>query len=502
MKKNIDIRPGVSVLGVLRHLNYKPWFALSEFVDNSLQSYLSNKNENSFPLEVNIDIDSSPPGSISIRDNAFGIKEEDLDRAFKTACVPLDSSGLSEFGMGMKSAACWFSSTWSVRTTANGEPYVKKINFDVNDIVQDSISEIDIIREGIDSSIHFTEIKLDNIFHTPVKKSITKIKSHLTDIYRDFIRKKLLILKVNGQQLEYIEPKVLSAAFYKDTNQKKIQWIKNIQFDFGNGLSVTGFAALRETGNTSLAGFSLFRRGRVIQGSGDEKYKPYQIFGSSNSFRNQRLFGELHLEGFDVSHTKDGFKWDNNEQPFLDLLKDHLDEQSMPLLQQAEGYRVKSSANKLKVLAEKAVNASSSCLEKNLPDVFMDIVHSGPVNTAVDLPEAKNLLYAKKLKVDFLENKWEIEVEIVDDLSVSDWLTISDSSSITQNPRLVKIRLSLSSKFMINYAHNNIENFEAILKIASSIAIGEIAARDAGVKNAGTVRRNINQILTNIFSDF
>ena len=41
----INIRPGVSILSVLRHLNYQPWFAMAEFVDNSLQSYLQFGNE-------------------------------------------------------------------------------------------------------------------------------------------------------------------------------------------------------------------------------------------------------------------------------------------------------------------------------------------------------------------------------------------------------------------------------------------------------------------------
>ena len=31
--KTVSIRPGVSVLSVLRHLNYRAWFALAEFVD-------------------------------------------------------------------------------------------------------------------------------------------------------------------------------------------------------------------------------------------------------------------------------------------------------------------------------------------------------------------------------------------------------------------------------------------------------------------------------------
>ena len=61
----VSIRPGVSILSVLRHLNYKPWFALAEFVDNSLQSYLDNKAaleslHADFKLRVRIDIEFLP----------------------------------------------------------------------------------------------------------------------------------------------------------------------------------------------------------------------------------------------------------------------------------------------------------------------------------------------------------------------------------------------------------------------------------------------------------
>lgn len=110
----INIRPGVSILSVLKHLNYKPWFALAEFVDNAIQSYLEHEDElkdlegPDFKLLVKIEIDPSEDGKITIRDNAAGIYEKDYARAFRPAAVPPDKSGLNEFGMGMKSAACWF----------------------------------------------------------------------------------------------------------------------------------------------------------------------------------------------------------------------------------------------------------------------------------------------------------------------------------------------------------------------------------------------------------
>ena len=39
--KSIEIQPGMGVYKVFKHLKYKPWFAIAEFIDNSLQSFLS-----------------------------------------------------------------------------------------------------------------------------------------------------------------------------------------------------------------------------------------------------------------------------------------------------------------------------------------------------------------------------------------------------------------------------------------------------------------------------
>src|SRR5687767_13017305 len=100
---------------------------MAEFVDNSLQSYLANKKPltkvdgKKYKLKVDIEIDSAEAGRIVIRDNAAGISLSDFPRAFKPAQPPPDRSGLAEFGVGMKSAACWFAKRWTVRTKALGD---------------------------------------------------------------------------------------------------------------------------------------------------------------------------------------------------------------------------------------------------------------------------------------------------------------------------------------------------------------------------------------------
>lgn len=101
-KKSIDrvnILPGVSVLSVLSHLNYRPWFALAEFVDNAVQSFiahqeaLENLARDDVRLRVGVEINGDDGGRITVRDNAAGISAADFPRAFRPAELPPDRSG-------------------------------------------------------------------------------------------------------------------------------------------------------------------------------------------------------------------------------------------------------------------------------------------------------------------------------------------------------------------------------------------------------------------------
>ena len=117
----VNIRPEVNILSVLRHLNYRPWFALAEFVDNAIQSYLTNREQLrnadavDVPLRVTVEIEPEGTGRIIVTDNAAGIALRDFPRAFRPAHIPPDRECLSEFGMGMKSSACWFAKKLSFR---------------------------------------------------------------------------------------------------------------------------------------------------------------------------------------------------------------------------------------------------------------------------------------------------------------------------------------------------------------------------------------------------
>ena len=501
--QRVNIRPGVSILSVLRHLNYKPWFALAEFVDNSVQSYLENAEALNtadgpdYRLRVAIEFDDDGR-RIVIRDNAAGIHQGDYARAFRPAQVPPDRSGLAEFGRGLKSASCWFAPRWAVRTSALGEGVERRIAFDIEQIVHDQIEELVVSATKVLPGSHYTEIVLSDVF-TPLRtKTITKVREHLGSIYRVFLRSGVLQLWFNGSPVSYEDPPILVARYFKEPSGEACQWRKTIALDFGMGQTVKGFAALRETGSTSEAGLALFRRDRLVQGSREDAYRPPEIFGSPNSFTYQRLFGELHLVGFEVSHTKDGFQWEEHEEIVLEALKDQLEAAPLSLLSQAEGFRSRVRAQDVRRGAELAAERTAETLARESAPIIQQQLEDPPEASgpATALPEA-TLATRRVIEVHLDESSWKVEIELSTDPAVGDWVGIYDQPAQPSGgePRTIGIRVALAHPFMERFGGTSLSEIEPLLRVAVAIVIAEVTAREGGMRMAGTLRRNINQLL-------
>src|SRR3546814_16421548 len=101
-------------------------------------------------------------------------------------------------------------------------------------------------------------------------------------------------------------------------------------------------------------------------GSADEGYRPEDIFGRSNTYPYQRIFGEIHLKGFHVSHTKDGVKWEESEDEFLRRLRKALSDEELPLIQQAREYRTGSGAKAARQAAAQALQNTADRFRQQL----------------------------------------------------------------------------------------------------------------------------------------
>jgi hypothetical protein len=504
----VNIRPNVTILSVLKFLEYETWFALAEFVDNAIASYQTYEDQlrkaegSSYLLRVSIELDDAA-NKITIRDNAAGIDESNYSRAFRAAEVPRDASGLSEFGMGMKSAACWFADKWCVTTTALGENVEKKVFFDMNKIIEDKLEELDVQVKACDENYHYTVIELFNVHRMPRRRGISKVKDHLKSIYRDFFRRKILSLKVEDEVLSYSDPKILNVAKFDDPKGVSIEWKKEIAFEIEQGLSVHGFVAIREKASTSEAGFALFRRGRVIEGSFDEGFRPEFIFGAPNSYRYQRVFGELHLEGFDVNFTKKGIQWDENLDAFLKILKDDLNHKTFPLLQQAEQYRVRATEKEYKG-AKRALDQTANDLEKKAPNAVEATMDSAASRPEIDksqlTPTEKTL--NREFEIRFNKIDWKIYIELSYDPSLKELVEIGDrfikDKSGDSTVRHIGIRLSLTHSFMVEFAGVDNSRIEPILRMAAALGLAEVIAKGSGVKTQGEVRRNFNELISNL----
>ena len=189
--EKLDITPTVGLLALLKNMRYTEWYALGEFVDNSIQSYRLNKKflkklDPLYKLKIKIDIFSN---KITIRDNAAGIGHDRYAAAFETEKPPPDSTGLSEFGVGMKIAACWFADKWKVHTKAIGETAYRLVEFDINRIRERNITTLDVLRSPAKLNTHYTIVTLNKLNHKPKTTTITKIKEHLASMYRHLINK-------------------------------------------------------------------------------------------------------------------------------------------------------------------------------------------------------------------------------------------------------------------------------------------------------------------------
>lgn len=339
--------------------------ALAEFVDNALQSYKDNKEalyeiEPNYKLVVSIDIqwdeETARATKIKISDNAAGINEHKYENAFMPAKTPEDNTGLNEFGMGLKTAALWLGENWVAYTKALGETVERKLVFNLNDVTANELEELPIELAEKNINEHYTIVEISDLTNNaPTKRSLDNIKRYIASIYRRSLCQNEMQIIVCGELLVFTEYPVLVAPPVSNYEAAPVTWKKEVNFSFGK-YKATGFIALLRDIDSTKNGFVLLRRGRVIEGAEyDGRYFP-KMSGSIGTFRYKRLFGELELEGFDVSFNKNAIQDRENLEALMDALRDEIRTPEFDIFKQADDYRLNESQKVVKKLIKKHDN--------------------------------------------------------------------------------------------------------------------------------------------------
>lgn len=320
VQNDADFEVGPSAISAYSRLNYVMWYALAEFVDNSTQSRSNYGGiiddvlgAEGAPLRVDITYDRQNR-VLTVRDNSIGMTRDKLIAALKIARPTPDSRGRSKYGMGLKTAACWIGNKWSVTTCEwdSGEEWTATV--DVPEVVAGN-AKIPLTLRNVDKSHHYTEIKIWDLNRQIQKRTEETIMAYLGSMYRMDIRAKRLLLLFNGNPV--LVPEERAIAKYDDGTEAKEPFQTTI-----GGKPVHGWFAVLLDGGRKFGGFSLIQHDRQIRGYPDA-WKPKSVFGGvedegSNTLVAQRLIGEIILDGFDVSHTKDAILFRGTEEEELE----------------------------------------------------------------------------------------------------------------------------------------------------------------------------------------
>lgn len=527
LKDTVPIRPGIGLYALFPSLRYTPWVALGEMVDNSIQSYQEHREElialngPAYKLRIEINFSGGENPTIQIIDNAAGIYTKDIQRAFTPAMPRENQQGIGQYGIGMKSSACWYAKYFTVRTRALGEPFSRTVTFDIPKIISDELYELDIEKEDVTNpKAHGTRILMRNLNQPiPMAGAASRVRSYLRSMYRDFLRTGELILMINGEVQEVTTTNWLKQPYWPTdrgpTDDKVVEWIKDFEIELNESHvpdpdkpndkppKVRGWVGILDKGATKKAGLALVWRRKVVQGGGnlaespDDLYRPGIIFGGSNSFERQRVLGELDVSELKVTSFKDAVVWkQGQEEELLKKIKVELNSGSNPLLKMAKNFRAVENSKDTNAKIEETVDevvesAIRALIDTNTEDgIGIDF----ELNTKDEMPEPdrtnKTSVYQKVLTL-IPQFKSNIVLELKsqgDDLS---WLRVKQSS----DQKKWTVTVNRDHPFMQSFTVADPDSLDPVLRIALAIAIAEIQGLSSGYESAGFMRLAINDLL-------
>ena len=492
------------VYSTFRYISNHVWHAIGEYVDNSIQSYLDHKDllqeinpQHKLTVSINFDVEHDV---IVIKDNAFGIEESKFDKAFELANIPLDASGLNEFGMGMKVSSIWLSNLWSVETTAYGEPVKKTVVFDLDEVVRKEETELIVKEEPTDPNSHYTIITLSKLSQNkPTSRQIQYIVKHLASIYTKFIRENILELQVNGNVITDVQLKPLTASYWKTPNEPPIIWKKEINFEAGQ-YKVKGFIGILEKMSTSIDnGFLLFRRNKVIGTSYDSKYRPKKLCGEVGSPRYKRIYGELELEGFSVSFTKNAFTQDDDLEVFVEeLAKELQKDDSFKIFDQAQKYTPTKTKVEKKAVAHQLVNSIASGLSKPIVIAKPTVVQKELFEDPKEIKSAtgpKPQIETQETPVTVGDKQFFLSIGALEKSSTDPFYDI-----VTTSDGHYRSVINLKHRFFERFSSlvENEKDYEPISSIIRAMIITEIVMNKDQVKDSNAFRMKFNEIFGSI----
>ena len=544
----VDVRPDASALRIFRNMSYTEWYALGEFVDNSITSAMQNHellvaaNGRDYKLRVEIEIDNSKQ-AVVVRDNAAGITRENIASAVRAGSLPISNeTGLSIHGVGMKAAAFWWGSRLTIETFPVSSSVGWRVVIDLDEIDERRNGDID-VEEIKHRGVAGTVITIEKLNKgTPQTKTISTIRKYLPSIYRTFVGRDDSLetatvsvsndasypveILYQGEALSFGRPALLKSPEWTTDKQAPpvgspdVYWYQDVDFTVEVGSTskrVSGWVGLLEVMSREMAGFFLHFRGKGVAGvvpvrNDDDEfedkvyksaYKPRALFGQVGSYLDQRLTGELDISDFGKTLTTDDVVWTAEEEALvIAKLGELLTQPGRNFLRHGRVFRVRKQHLTEKKNSEVIVGGITDAFAAGIKSSGL---HHGPAKNSEELaPESvssptlgnldeSQMTVVDKVIADDEHDDHHFRLEVISDLS-KPFLDVREFDSERKHTiRINKLHPAFSSLPPIT---DSLERLLATIGIALGVAEVFLTHYEKA-----EMRHKLNEVLSLLASD-
>lgn len=501
--KTVSIKIGQKMYGTFYSLPNTFAHALADFVDNAVQSYVDSKEnirkvDPTYRLRVDIDVDWAPDTNqaqaIIIRDNAGGMDAPHFEKAFMPAERPDDDEGLHEFGMGMKTAALWLGSVYSVRTKSYRERVERMITFDQNQVIEQELLELSVEQRFVDDLSHYTEVRISNLTdNAPKRQALSSCAEEISSIYRQFLRNDEIDIYLCGNKLNFEDQEVLVAPYVKDPHGEPREWIVKGEVKFMQYRAKYTVGLLRTMSTSKYNGIVLLRRGRVIIGTTDNQhYYIKELCGGVGSPLYKRFFAEISIDGFDVSFNKNTVNDKENLDALLRVIASELHNQQYDILRQGDDYRENAALKNANKLVKKHNQAKRTIPVTYLPDEVVERAAEKVKQEQASKQEVKPIeQIGYKEPYNICGEVYDLHVDFVEDSENQDafWTDVSN-----EDKHILTCKINVGHVFFQHFGQPK----EDMIAIIKAMIMAKFTAKKEGKDDIKDVFYLINIYLEKI----
>jgi hypothetical protein len=539
-KLEINIRPRTGSLRIFKSLTFKAWYALGEFIDNSITSAIHNIDQlrdsvdGEYSLNVSISFDSVK-NCLTIDDNAAGIQLADMARALKTSEPPLDvSKGLSLHGVGMKAAGFWWGERIEIETHPLGENCGWKVSLDLREIDESDSENVEVF-EIPHRGVSGTTVRVQRLWNgVPKGKTPAAIKAFLPSIYRSFLGTRPSVdgvnftptvdsginlqLIYNGEHLSYQPVQLLNEKFWPNVDgpadgAEPIAWHDDVVLELATGQVVIGWVGLLDTMSRDRAGFALQYRGKSIAGiaaNSEEDlggvsfergaYKPRKIFGQPGSYPDQSIVGEFDLSDFGKSITTDSVTWTSEEEDaFVEAIYKFMRNPQKDFIAQANNLRRRKKPQSTVESDQSAIEREITSFSEALTDAH---IGHGDVDDSTYLERETRRDPNSSLDSSYLDAELSQSFPIHDSDGHVHSLSISYSHQPDDKFFEIIENATFGHRLVINAAHRTLADLapiegkvrDMLIRLSTAIASAEIFSEGNEFERS-KFRRKLNAVL-------